>query len=141
MLLVNTVGKAMTDAVQTAIGANGRIQFYTQTTDLPTAGGAGTNILSNGLGVSSTPFSGTASNATYVTRTFGPITTDTVAAGGNRTAIIFAILNTSATTCTSDAIVLTGSVGTNAGDIQFNTNVWTASDNVAITALTFTQPL
>jgi len=135
MTLENIVAANMILGVNTAIGAAGAIDFYTATGDIPATGMLNTT---GRLRLSSTPIGTTATNSNV--GTFTAITSNTVKVSG--TVAFFAILSsTTGVITTATWVRLTGSVGTDTGDITFNTTVWDVNDNVSITSLTFTQPL
>ena len=140
MTLYDIAASTKVTNINSLIGAAGSIEFYTSG-GYPTTGLMGTTALN----LSNPAMNGTTSDATNYTGTFAAIATATMAAAGTQTVSIFALWNTNDAASRTAArtgtnVVLTGSVGTNAGDITFNTNVWSEGDNIQISSLTFVQP-
>lgn len=141
MRLYNTVANTMLTNIASLIGANGSIDFFTTSGDIPTTG-----LLnqSSRVKMSSTPISNVLTDgsnpSTQSTGAFGPLSTGTAARTG--IAAFFAILNTNAGAVTdiTEHVLFTGSVATQAADMNFNTNSWDAGDNIVISGLNFIQP-
>jgi hypothetical protein len=132
MKMKSSVGVSIMDAINTAIGASACIDFYAAATHIPTTGLLGT---SSQILLAATAMGTRTANATTAYGTFAAMTGGTAASTG--TVAFFAIKTA---TNATDA-VFTGSVGTAASDINFNTVDLDAGDNIGITALTFTQNL
>jgi hypothetical protein len=137
MTLSYAFANTLISQVNTSVGGIANIQFHTAGATLPT-NYASQLLAGNGLSCSTVAIAATsATNATYVTRTFNAITSNTVSSAGS---VALFSLNIGSPQATSD-LVLWGSVSTTGADINFNTTVWIGSDNVAITSLTYTQPI
>lgn len=113
------------DAITTAIGTSGKLRFY------PTGGGAvacsGTIIADLALSSAAAPA------ASGGVLTFNAITS--ASATSSATAIC-ATLTTSAGTVVVDGLT----VGTSGQNINFNSNVISSGQTVAVSALTLTHP-
>jgi hypothetical protein len=126
------------------IGTQGSIDFFTNTTSIPATGMLETStrvLFPSGVTPINTYATDGSNPGTRCTATFKAMTTGVVATGYTASAVsYFAILNTNAGAAAAGNVVLTGTVGTNAGDIQFNVTSWDTGDNISITSLTFVQP-
>ena len=109
---------AMVDAIDGGTGA-GKLKMYT----------AGDTTLLATLTFSDPAFLGASAGVASA----DTITSDT-SADASGTCTVFHI------TDSADVVLWKGVVGTTTGDIQFNTNVWTAGDAISVTALTHTSP-
>lgn len=143
MHLYNVIGTSILTQINTAIGANGSVDFFTATGNIPTTGLLNTssrvrfaaNAMNAPAGITTSAADPT---GTQCVGAFAAMTTGTVAVTG--TALYFAILNTTATNPGAGNVLFTGSVATQSADLNFNTNVWDALDNVNITSLNFLAP-
>jgi len=131
MTLEDACRNAMVDSVDDLIGTAGLIRVY-QTASYATATGTVTGALVSLT--CSNPAMAVATNGTGTFNTISSATATNCGAGAIATA--FGLYSGT----TAGDVLLTGTVRTDTGDINFNTVDWDNSDNIQITTLSFTQP-
>ena len=144
MKLFNVIATSILTQINTTIGANGSIDFFTTTANIPTTGMLNTSsrvkLAANAMNAPTGITTGAADPAGNTsTGAFSAMTTGTVSGAGN--AAYFALLNTNTGAGVMTNVLFTGSVGVGtAFDLNFNTTAWSAADNVNITSLNFLAP-
>lgn len=129
--LTNAVASSLANAIQTAIGSNGKIVIYNGTGGEPAT--ADTAITTQGVLATFTvtgAMFGSASNGVISLVT----TPATVAASASGTAAFFRI------TTSTNTVILQGTVGTSGQQLNLNTTTITSGVNVSITSGTVTVP-
>lgn len=128
------VRNAMLDSIETTVGTNAHIRFYTGSLPATCASAStGTLVATMLLTGNSGDWLSAASGGTKVKH---PSSTWSVAASGSGTIGYYRIYDSSESVCHEQGTVTTVAVGT--GDIQLDNNVVVATQTITITGKTIT---